>query len=83
MRAKPCGQTIDTLNGVTFGTLFRLKTFRIHGGGQGALGVVLAIDNGSKYDYKGSQPRQLIVAFEGCPVARYRLALKDIEVIRS
>lgn len=66
------------LDGISFGTLFRLKSFRRHGGGKGSLGVVLAIDKGTKWD---NHTRPLIVAFEDCPVARYRLSPTEIEIL--
>lgn len=67
-----------TINDIAFGTLFRLKTSMRHGGGQGSLGVILAIDKGQKWD---NYRRPLIIAFEGCPKGRYRLSLDDIEVL--
>lgn len=77
-RAKLVKDTKEEIEGIGFGTLFRLEIYRKHGGGKGSLGVVLAIDSGRKWD---GFSRPLIVAFEGCPLGRYRLSPKEIQVI--
>ena len=68
---------VQELNGICFGTLFRLKSFR-RAGGRNSLGVVIAIDGGRRWD---NYTRRLIVILEGCPAARFRLSPDDIEVI--
>ena len=76
-RAKYTGEE-PAIDDIAFGTLFRLKVFRRHGGGRGSVGVVLAVDKGQKWDHYETP---LIVAFEGCPTGRYRLAPYEIEII--
>ena len=68
----------DDVKNISFGNLFILKKFRVHGGGKGSLGIILGIDNGKVWD---KHLRPLVVAFEDCPNARYRLSPSDIEII--
>ena len=65
----------SSLGDIGFGTLFRLKKHRIHGGGKGAVGIVLGIDGGKRWD---NYSRQLVVTFEDTPNGRYRLSVDDI-----
>lgn len=62
------------------GTRFRLKSFRIHGGGSGSYGTIIAVDKGKRWD---NYARPIVVSFDDCPKRQYRLSINNIEILRT
>jgi hypothetical protein len=76
-RAKAHIKEITDAEEYGFGTVFRMKHPKSRVQGRGQLGVIIAVDGG------GWSGRTLVVKFEDCPNATYRLSPDEIEVIRK